>query len=116
MRINGLEMEAPRVDEMWRENKIYLEIDFLKDDVTNVVEFVIENAFNKDQFGFIRSRESDGSEYVFIQTVPYYASRILPLFDQPDLKGKFKIAVIHPEQDICVTTGSQIARTKLHDL
>ena len=43
MKINGKEMEAPRIEEMWRENKIYLESAFLKNGVTNIVEFVVEN-------------------------------------------------------------------------
>ena len=116
MKINGQEMEAPRIDEMWRQNKIYLESAFLKTGVTNIVEFVVENQFNKDQFGFIRSKDADGHEYVFIQTVPYYASRILPMFDQPDLKGKFSIGVVHPDHDTCITTGVQKSSARLHDV
>lgn len=116
MKINGTEMEAPRIEEMWRENKIYLEQAFLKDSVTNVVEFLIDNNFNNDQFGFVLSKDTDGQEYVFIQTVPYYASRILPMFDQPDLKGKFSIAVIHPENDVCITTGNQHSRIRYQDV
>ncbi len=109
-------METVRIEEMWRENKIYLEHGFLKDSGTNVVEVLIDNNFNNDQFGFILSKDTDGQEYVFIQTVPYYASRILPMFDQPDLKGKFSIAVIHPETDICITTGIQLSRTKFENI
>lgn len=111
MKINGHDIEAPRVEEMWRENKIYLDPNFLKDGVTNVVEFLIHNEFNKDQFGFILVKDPDGQEYAYIQTVPYYASRILPMFDQPDLKGKYTISVVHPEQDSCVTTGCLLKRT-----
>jgi len=116
MKVNGIEMETPRIDDMWRENKIYIETAFLKDGVTNLVEFIVDNQFNKDQFGMILSKDTDGGEYTFIQTVPYYASRILPMFDQPDLKGKFLISVIHPENDICITTGLQTQQRKLSEV
>ena len=115
MRINGHEIEHPRVVEMWEENKIYIEPHYLKDEVTNVIEFLVHNQFNNDQFGFVLGRDPSGEEYVYIQTVPYYASRIVPMFDQLNIKGKFSISVVHPEKDICVTTGPLLEKSKFKD-
>lgn len=81
-----------------------------------MLEFLVSNRFNNDQFGFIRAQDPDGDEYSFIQTVPYYASRITPLFDQPDLKGEFKISVVHSRSDICITTGPLVAKLSPKDL
>ncbi len=81
-----------------------------------MLEFVVSNRFNNDQFGFIRAQDPDGDEYSFIQTVPYYASRITPLFDQPDLKGEYRISAVHRSSDICVTTGPLLGQCSPKDL
>ncbi len=39
----------------------------------------------------------DGTEYIYTLFVPMDASMALPCFDQPDLKGRFQLAVIAPE-------------------
>jgi aminopeptidase N len=39
----------------------------------------------------------DGSEYLYTLFVPMDASMAFPCFDQPDLKGRFKLTLIAPE-------------------
>ena len=115
MRINGHEIEASKVNEMWKENKIFVEGQYLKDEGSNVIEFLVHNQFNNDQFGFLLGKDPSGEEYVYIQTVPYYASRIVPMFDQPNIKGRFTMSVVHPESDTCVTTGILKEKIKFQD-
>ena len=38
----------------------------------------------------------DGNEYVYTLFVPMDASMAFPCFDQPDLKGRFRLSVSHP--------------------
>ncbi len=40
--------------------------------------------------------KDDGSEYIYTLFVPMDASMAFPCFDQPDLKGRFKLAVTAP--------------------
>lgn len=105
MVVNGHEIQKAAIVDMWRENKIYVDQAHLKDEGLNVIEFAVENQFNNDQFGFLLGKDPSGEEYMYIQTVPYYASRIVPMFDQPNIKGRFTMAVVHSAHDTCVTTG-----------
>lgn len=115
-KVNGRELKSSEFSELWRDNKFFLPENLLKSGAANELEFLVSNRFNNDQFGFIRAQDPDGDEYSFIQTVPYYASRITPLFDQPDLKGEFKITVVHNNRDICITTGPLVAQCLPTDL
>lgn len=56
-------------------------------------------------FGFQTVKDLDGTQYIYIQTVPYYAHRVTPMFDQPNLKGNFEIGVVIPEDWTSITTG-----------
>ena len=109
MVLNGEEIKEPRLSGIWQENKLWLPTDLILPSEDNVVEFVIENRFNNDQFGLVRARDPSGEEYCFVQTVPYYASRVVPFFDQPDLKATFLISVAHAPSDSVITTGELVA-------
>lgn len=50
----------------------------------------------------------DGQQYVYIQTVPHYAHRITPMFDQPNLKAVFDITVAVPGKWHSITTGDVV--------
>lgn len=103
-RVNGQEVDQLALQASWIENKIYIDSKLLKDKEINVVDFIIENQFNNDQFGLLLGKDPTGERYMYIQTVPYYASRIVPMFDQPNIKGKFRMLVLHSKDDTCVTT------------
>ena len=68
-----------------------------------------QNQYDTDMFGLQLSRDLDDSTYAFIQTVPYYAHRVAPIFDQLDLKGQFSISVMIPKTWTSITTGPLIA-------
>jgi len=40
----------------------------------------------------------DKKQYLYTQFEPYYANRVFPLFDQPDLKAKMRLAVLCPSE------------------
>lgn len=117
MVFNGHSYSAPEIDQIWRENKIHLKIEhYLPVGQKNVLELIAQSAYNTDQFGMILVKDPNGDRYRYIQTVPYYASRIVPMFDQPDLKGSYSITVIHNEADVSVTTGKQLSTIKVAEL
>lgn len=75
----------------------------------NTLRFGYENKYNRDMFGLQTVKDLDGTQYVYIQTVPYYAHRVTPIFDQPNLKGSFEISVVVPEDWTSITTGNLIS-------
>lgn len=61
------------------------------------VEVSYTGLYSKDASGFQHSKDpEDGSEYVFTDFEPYYAHRLFPCFDQPDLKAIFHVTVKAP--------------------
>ena len=48
----------------------------------------------------------DGNTYLYSYLWPYYANRLFPLFDQPDLKAQFSLTVQAPKDWIVVSTTS----------
>lgn len=115
MTVNGTQISEEKIKECWIENKIYLPLDLLKQNDKNNLTFFVDNEFNKDQYGFILGTDVDGSRFAYIQTVPYYAGRVVPLFDQPDLKAQFNLSVVHSKEHIGITTGNLIATVPIEE-
>jgi aminopeptidase N len=51
------------------------------------------------------SDQDDGGEYIYTLFVPMDASLAFPCFDQPDLKGRFSLSVLAPENWTVVSNG-----------
>ena len=114
---NGQTYTPEEIEQVWRENKIHLKIEHYKPVGTaNVLELVAQNSYNNDQFGMVLVKDPNGDRYRYIQTVPYYASRVVPMFDQPNLKGSYAISILHSSVDIGVTTGKQVSSTPVDKL
>jgi len=60
----------------------------------NVVEIEFEHPYSDDGTGLYRFVDpADGRSYVYSYLWPYYANRVFPCFDQPDLKARYQISV-----------------------
>lgn len=110
MEINGSKIQNPA--DIIQANRIKIAKESLVEG-ENMIVFGYENKYDKDMFGFQSVNDLDGTQYIYIQTVPYYAHRVIPMFDQPDLKGSFDITVIIPEEWTSITTGDLLSRTAL---
>jgi aminopeptidase N len=55
--------------------------------------------------------KDDGSEYIYTLFVPMDASMAFPCFDQPDLKGRFQLAITAP-QDWTVISNTEAASSQ----
>jgi aminopeptidase N len=65
---------------------------------TNTVIVAYRNPFGHDGTGLHRFVDpEDGLTYLHSYLWPYYANRLLPSFDQPNLKANFSLQVIAPE-------------------
>ncbi len=52
--------------------------------------------YDNDGSGCVSFVDVDSKQYVYTQFAPYYANRVFPCFDQPDLKAKMQLSVICP--------------------
>lgn len=50
-----------------------------------------------DGSGCVSFTDVDQKQYLYTQFEPFFANRVFPLFDQPDLKAKMKLAVSYPQ-------------------
>lgn len=55
--------------------------------------------------------KDDNSEYIYTLFVPMDASMAFPCFDQPDLKGRFQLSVMAPEDWTVISNTPPVERT-----
>ncbi len=71
----------------------------------NTVEIRFEHPYSDDGTGLYRFEDPvDSRSYVYSYLWPYYANRVFPCFDQPDLKARFQISVKAPADWTVVST------------
>ena len=54
----------------------------------NKITIEFSNTYNSDGNGLHSKIDTDGKQYIYSQSEPFYTNKVYPLFDQPDLKGK----------------------------
>jgi len=65
----------------------------------NVVTVVFEHPYSEDGTGLHRFVDTtDGRTYLYTYLWPYYANRLFPSFDQPNLKAEITLTVRAPEE------------------
>jgi len=74
------------------------------------VEF--EHSYDEDGTGLHRFVDpEDGLAYVYTYLWPYYANRLFPSFDQPNLKAEISLMVRAPAEWTVVSTGTGTAES-----
>ena len=72
----------------------------------NEITIEYRRAFVRDGTGLHRFVDpEDGLTYLYTYLWPYYANRLLPSFDQPNLKAGFSLRVLAPQGWIVVSTS-----------
>ena len=89
--VNGKEVEARRSDGF-----VWLEGGWLKEG-ENVLGVHYRTGYDNDGSGCCSFVDVDGKQYVYSLFEPYYANRMFPCFDQPDLKARMQLSIICPE-------------------
>ena len=69
----------------------------------NVVVIEFTNTYRNDSTGLQYYIDTDGRQYLFTYGEPYHCNKILPCFDQPDLKATWKLYAAVPHDWIVVT-------------
>lgn len=77
----------------------------------NELRVVYERSYDHTGEGFHQFIDPvDGSEYLYTQFEPYSAHRLMPCFDQPDLKAVYRVAVTAPAGWAVVSAGAETDR------
>jgi aminopeptidase N len=72
----------------------------------NSVFVTYEHDYSEDGTGLHRFVDpEDRRTYLYTYLWPYYANRLFPAFDQPNLKATISLSVLAPEDWIVVSTG-----------
>ena len=73
----------------------------------NSITISYEHPYDADGTGLHRFVDpADGLSYLYTYLWPYYANRLFPAFDQPNLKAKISLSVRAPQDWIVVSTGT----------
>ena len=73
----------------------------------HVVRVRYESEYDHTGDGFHQFVDpEDGEEYLYTNFEPYAAHRLLPCFDQPDLKGRLSLSVAAPEAWELIANGA----------
>ena len=79
-----------------------------------IVEF--EHSYDEDGTGLHRFVDpEDGLTYLYTYLWPYYANRLFPAFDQPNLKAEISLTVRAPAEWTVVSTGTGTAEASDDD-
>lgn len=89
--LNGHEDEAKAVN-----GRISLNPDYLNVDGINILHIKFSNRYYTDGNGVQTYTDVDGSQYLYTQSEPYWGNRVMPLFDQPDLKAQYILHAASP--------------------
>lgn len=62
----------------------------------NAIAIWYRNKYDNDGSGCVNFIDVDQKQYIYTQFEPYYANRVFPLLDQPDLKAQMRLSVLTP--------------------
>ncbi|MBI5947563.1 MAG: aminopeptidase N [Chloroflexi bacterium] len=69
-----------------------------------------ENDYDHEGDGFHQFKDpEDGEEYLYSNFEPYEAHRLFPCFDQPDIKGTYRLTVTAPSEWQVVTNSREVS-------
>jgi len=76
---------------------------------TNEIQVEYSHRYDKDGTGLHRFTDpEDGLTYLYTYLWPYYANRLFPSFDQPNLKATFDLQVKAPASWTVISTASGV--------
>jgi aminopeptidase N len=91
LEVNGRDIPEPR----WNGYRLSLPADVLG--ASNTVRVVYTNEYDHEGDGFHQFIDpEDGQEYLYTNFEPFDGHRLFPQFDQPDIKGTYRLTVTAP--------------------
>jgi aminopeptidase N len=99
-----------------RAGKTFIPESWLIKDSFNTLLIKFENRYYRDGEGLHTYVDTDGKQYIYTETEPFLQHRVMPCFDQPDLKGTFKRYFSCPEEWEVITTEASEFECKVSNL
>lgn len=95
--IHSLEINSKKLDNFTYQNyRLNLDLSLLKEG-ENIINILYSGDYNHNGVGLHHCIDpSDNKEYLYTQMEPYDCHRLLPCFDQPDIKAVLKLKVLAP--------------------
>ena len=100
--------EKNEITSIWTNGKLHLDPSWLVVG-ENTIEIQFKNDYNTDGNGLHTYTDLDKKQYVYTQTEPYNFNKVVPIFDQPDLKGYFRFYVMHPNDWVVISNNEKQA-------
>ena len=97
--IHSLEINSKKVEKFTFEKyRLNLDLSLLKEG-ENKINILFSGDYNHNGVGLHHCIDpSDNKEYLYTQMEPYDCHRLLPCFDQPDMKAILKLKVLAPKE------------------
>ena len=97
--IHSLEINSKKVENFTFEKyRLNLDLSLLKEG-ENKINILYSGDYNHNGVGLHHCIDpSDNKEYLYTQFEPYDCHRLLPCFDQPDIKAVLKLKVLSPKE------------------
>ena len=97
--IHSLEINSQKVENFsFEKYRLNLDLSFLKEG-ENKIKILYSGDYNHNGVGLHHCKDpSDNKEYLYTQMEPYDCHRLLPCFDQPDIKAVLKLKVLAPKE------------------
>lgn len=117
IKANGVTVQLPEEEDLGdspealeikakRSGKFYIPESWFIRDSFNTLLIKFENRYYRDGEGLHTYVDTDGKQYIYTETEPFLQHRVMPCFDQPDLKGTFKRYISCPSDWVAVTSES----------
>ncbi len=105
--IDSLEIDGAPVVPSWTGYRLELPASALTASGEHVVRIRYESEYDHTGDGFHQFIDpEDGEEYLYTNFEPYAAHRLLPCFDQPDLKARLSLSVTAPAAWELIANGA----------
>ena len=112
LEVNGEQFDIKNINDIWDKNFLNLPEEMLKKG-PNKLLIHFENNYYTDGNGIHTFTDVDNKQYLYIQTEPYYANRVYPVFDQPDLKGTMVFKIEAPKDWVIVSNTPEVPPSEL---
>jgi aminopeptidase N len=112
LRVETLEVNGTLLTPQWNGYRLILPGSALRE--SNIVRIVYENEYDHTGDGFHQFIDpEDGEEYLYTNFEPYEQHRLFPAFDQPDIKGVYRLTVTAPSEWELITNSREISPPSL---
>lgn len=93
--LNSSKLNKSDIDSIWQNGILNLPKSELTNGL-NQLSIEFKNEYYNDGNGLHSFTDTDGHQYIYTQSEPFWTNRIFPIFDQPDIKGNLTLHAVAP--------------------